>query len=203
MNNYIFNSLWGIRYTNSRGFISGNIFHTVPNGAIRGDDTTSTSFRPTFSNNILVNTALLFYSSVTQALDTAKSNLVFGNNVYNTRMVAAAGGTVVFALPQGKLTFSSVRFPYKCQVTLGRNGGAYNQVQGEFTIGKGFIGGGGFRNEWGITSRTWIIDPDNLNTSFAFSFNTTTFALTITNNDPNYNYQVALSIDYSDVQSLA
>ena len=201
-NNYIYNCLWGIIYSNSRGVVSDNIFHTIGNAAIRTDDSTTTKFRPVFTKNILINTPLLFYTGVTQTLDTAKSSLVFGNNAYNARMVAAAGGTVVFSLPQGNLSFSAQRFPYKCQVTLTRNGGAYNNVQGEFTIGRGFIGGGGFRDEWGITSRTWVIDPDSLNTNFVFSFNTSTFALTITNNDATYSYQVALLIDYSDVQSL-
>ena len=201
-NNYIYNSLWGLWYTNSRGVVSDNIFHTCANAAIRTSDSTTTLFRPVFTKNILINTPLLFYTGATQAFDTAKSSLVFGNNAYNARMVAAAGGTVVFSLPQGNLSFSAQRFPYKCQVTLTRNGGAYNHVQGEFTIGRGFIGGGGFRDTWGITSRTWVIDPDSLNTNFVFSFNTSTFALTITNNDATFNYQVALLIDYSDVQSL-
>jgi hypothetical protein len=202
-NNYIYNNTWGIWYKNSRGVILDNIFHTVGNGAIYTDDSVSTNFRPTFSNNTLVNTALLFYTGTTQAFDTKKSNLIFGNNTYNVRGVAAAGGTVVFSLPQGGLSFTAQRFPYKCQVTLAKNGGAYNKVQGEFTIGQGFIRSGGFRDGWGITTPTWTIDPDNLNTYFVFSFNTSTYALTITNNDPSYNYQVALSIDYSDVQSLA
>ena len=202
-NNYIYNCLWGLIYTNSRGVVSDNIFHTIGNAAIRTDDSTSTAFRPTFTNNILVNTPLLFYTGVTQGFDTTKSALVFGNNAYNARQVAAAGGTVVFNLPQGKLLFGSAqRFPYKCQITLVRNGGAYNSVQGEFIIGRGFVSGGGFRTEWGITSRTWTIDPDSLNTNFTFSLNTSTYALTITNNDATYSYQVALLIDYSDVQSI-
>ena len=200
--NYIYNTLWGIIYTNSRGVISDNIFHTCANAAIRTDDNTTTKFRPVFTKNILINTPLLFHTGVTQAFDTAKSSLVFGNNATNARTVAAAGGTVVFSLPQGNLSFSAQRFPYKCQVTLVRNGGGFNYVQGEFTIGKGFTGGGGFRDTWGITGRTWVIDPDSLNTNFVFNFNVSTFALTITNNDATYNYQVALLIDYSDVQSL-
>jgi hypothetical protein len=201
-NNYIYNSLWGLIYTNSRGVVSDNIFHTCTNGAIRTDDSTTTRFRPVFTKNILINTPLLFYTGVTQAFDTAKSSLVFGNNAFNARTAAAAGGTVVFSLPQGNLSFSAQRFPYKCQVTLIRNGAGYNHVQGEFTIGRGFPDGSGFRSAWGITSRTWVIDQDSLNTNFVFSFNSSTYALTITNNDATYSYQVALLVDYSDVQSL-
>lgn len=201
--NYIYNRQLGIWIINSRGSVADNILHSCSVAGILINDTGAASaFEPLCSNNQGINTPTVYASNTATGVAITKGTLAFGNRSAANKVIAA-NSTLAITLAQGSVTFSSDRFAYRCSLQLYRNGGAFNILQAEFYIGRGFIGGGGFRNDWGVTTPTWIIDPDNLRTLFSLSLNSATGILTLTSTDSSFSYSVGLTVDYVEIQSIA
>lgn len=202
-NNYIYNREYGVYWSNSRGTIANNIFHTCTISSVwMNFGGATTQFKPTIINSRLINTPREIWTSTANGIPTSSSILAFGNNSNADRSVAAGGGTVTFALNQGDAAFDNADFTYRCVLQLNKDSGNYAMCTFQFYVGRGFNDGAGFYTNYGATALTAIIDQTSLIGNFAVSFNNSTKVLTVTNNDATNAYKVALFVEAIPVRAF-